>query len=101
VAVLEGDPKAAGMFTMRIKLPAGTIIPPHWHPRDERVTVLSGKVLVGMGDTFAKSGTAFEAGGFYVNPPNVHHYLWVPEESVLQLTCMGPWELHAVEPSSH
>jgi len=97
VAVLEGDPKAAAMFTMRIKLPAGTIIPPHWHPRDERVTVLSGKVIVGMGDTFSKSGTTFEAGGFYINPPNVHHYLWVPEESVLQLTCMGPWELNKVE----
>jgi len=41
VAVLEGDPKAAGMFTMRVKLPAGSIISPHWHPRDERVTVLS------------------------------------------------------------
>jgi len=84
-------------LAMRIKLPAGTIIPPHWHPRDERVTVLSGKVIVGMGDTFAKSGTTFEAGGFYINPPNVHHYLWVPEESVLQLTCMGPWELNKVE----
>ena len=97
VAVLEGDPKAAAMFTMRIKLPAGSIVPPHWHPRDERVTVLSGEVVVGFGDTFAKSGTTFHAGGFYVNPPDVHHYLWVPKESVLQLTCMGPWELHTVD----
>ncbi len=98
VAVLEGDPKAEGMFTMRIKLPAGAVIPPHWHPRDERVTVISGKVLVGLGDTVdKKQGTTFTSGGFYVNPPNLHHYLWIEEESVLQLTCMGPWELHRVE----
>jgi len=97
VAVLEGDPKSAGLFTMRIKLPAGTIIPPHWHPRDERVTVLSGRVVVGFGDKFDKNGKAFRAGGFYVTPPNVHHYLWVPQESVVQLTCEGPWELKKVE----
>src|SRR5689334_6430522 len=40
IAVLEGDPAKEGLFTMRIKLPAGTTIAPHWHPRDERVTVL-------------------------------------------------------------
>ncbi len=98
IAILEGDPKAEGMFTMRIKLPPGTVIPPHWHPRDERVTVISGKVLVGFGDNVdEKKTTAFSAGGFYVNPPNMHHYLSIPEESVLQLTCMGPWELHKVE----
>jgi quercetin dioxygenase-like cupin family protein len=100
VAVLEGDPKSEGLFTMRIKLPAGSIIPPHWHPRDERVTVLSGRVIVGFGDKFEKKGTTFRAGGFYVNPPNVHHFLWIPQESVLQLTCVGPWELHVVEPLS-
>ena len=42
IAVLEGDPKKPGMFTIRVKMPAGTRIPPHWHPRQERVTVLSG-----------------------------------------------------------
>lgn len=98
IAVLEGDPAKEGLFTMRIKLPAGSTIAPHWHPRDERVTVLSGKVMVGFGDVIDSSSTTeFAAGGFYVNPANSHHYLIVPKETVLQLTCVGPWELHAVE----
>src|SRR6266536_3312362 len=50
VAVLEGDPKAPGIFTMRLKIPAGSKVMPHWHPRPERVTILSGKVAVGFGD---------------------------------------------------
>ncbi|MGH8629201.1 MAG: cupin domain-containing protein, partial [Burkholderiales bacterium] len=40
LVVLEGDPKKEGLFTMRLKVPAGTRLPPHTHPRDERVTVL-------------------------------------------------------------
>jgi quercetin dioxygenase-like cupin family protein len=98
VAVLEGDPKQGGMFTMRLKIPAGTRLQPHWHPRPERVTVLSGLAEVGFGDTFDRRSTKhFGAGSFYVNPPKSHHYLYFPRETVLQLTCEGPWELNYVK----
>jgi len=93
VAVLEGDSKQPGIFTMRLKIPAGTRIQPHWHPRPERVTVLSGAAEVGFGDVFdRKTTTHFGPGGFYVNPPQSHHYLYFPRDTVLQLTCEGPWE---------
>lgn len=96
-AVLEGDPKSSGIFTMRLKLPAGTKLPPHWHPRPERVTVLSGEARVGFGDTFdASSMKRFPAGSFYVNPPQSHHFVSFPKETVLQMTGEGPWELHEV-----
>ena len=39
----------------------------------------------------------FESGGFYINPPDVPHSLRFEEESVLQLTCEGPWVLKLVE----
>src|SRR5574341_2444546 len=52
VAVLEGDPKSPGPFTMRLKLPADYKIPPHWHPAHERVTVISGTFNVSRGDQF-------------------------------------------------
>lgn len=98
VAVLEGSPREAGVFTMRIKVPAGTRIEPHWHPRPERVTVLSGRAEVGFGDVFDRKGMKrFDAGGFYVNPPQLHHYLYFPRDTVLQLTCEGPWELNYVK----
>ena len=39
----------------------------------------------------------FTSGGFYVNPPNELHSLSIEEESVLQLTCEGPWEVNYVK----
>lgn len=93
MAVLEGSPKERGMFTIRLRVPAGTTIAPHTHPRPERVTVLSGKVTVTIGG----AGTTFTGGGFYVNPPGVPHHLSFEEETVLQLTCEGPWELKYVQ----
>ncbi|HYK00115.1 MAG TPA: cupin domain-containing protein [Thermoanaerobaculia bacterium] len=97
IAVLEGGPQQEGMFTIRLKLPAGSIVAPHTHPRDERVTVLSGRVRVGFGTKLAEGGKTFTAGGFYVNPPHEPHYLVIEEETVLQLTCEGPWALNYLE----
>ena len=98
MAVLEGDPKAAGIFTMRLRIPAGSKIAPHWHPRPERVTVLSGEVKVGFGDAFRDDGMrAFHAGDFYVNPPEIHHFVVFPRTSVIQITGEGPWELNPVK----
>jgi quercetin dioxygenase-like cupin family protein len=95
IAVLEGDPKAPGTFTMRIKLPAGTKIMPHTHPHPERVTVIWGEARVGFGDVYdAKKTKRFPAGSFYVNPPESHHFLYFPRQTVLQMTGEGPWELH-------
>lgn len=82
---------------MRLRIPAGTRLAPHWHPRDERVTVLPGLVRVGLGDHFREEGmTSFGPGSFYLNPPHSHHYVWIVEDSELQLTGIGPWELHLV-----
>jgi hypothetical protein len=52
LAVLDGDPSKAGLYTMRLAMPAGYRIPPHFHQVDEHVTVISGAFQVGMGDTF-------------------------------------------------
>ena len=49
-AVVEGDPsKAREMFTIRLRFPNGYVLPPHFHPADEYVTVLQGTFLAGMG----------------------------------------------------
>ena len=42
--VMSGDPSKPGLFVVRLKMPAGYKINPHWHPTDEHVTVLSGAV---------------------------------------------------------
>lgn len=98
MAVLEGDPRLEGMFTLRVLVPAGSKLTPHWHPRDERVTVLSGAVELGFGTTADPAATKrYGTGSFYLNPPREMHYLFFPEETVLQMTGQGPWEIHTEE----
>jgi hypothetical protein len=51
LAVLEGVPAAPGSdYTVRLKMPDGYRIAPHWHPRRENVTVILGTFKVGMGE---------------------------------------------------
>jgi hypothetical protein len=98
--VLEGAPQSAGIYTLRLKVPKGTHLPPHWHPEDERVTVLSGRVGVGFGDTFDRKALQwFGAGSFYVNPARSHHYVYFADESVVQLTGVGPWQVQILADS--
>jgi len=95
IAVLEGDPKQVGAFTIRLRVPAGSKVMPHWHPRPERVTVLSGTVKVGFGDVWNDAVMReFRAGDFYVNPPESHHFVAFPRTAVIQITGEGPWELN-------
>src|SRR3954463_14611746 len=98
MAVLEGSPKSDGMFTMRVRIPAGSAIPPHWHPRQERVTILAGAVDLGFGSVANAGNTKrYRAGSFYVNPPRVMHFLYFPEATEMQLTGVGPWELQTTD----
>jgi hypothetical protein len=56
--------------------------------------VLSGLVEIGFGTTVDRTRTKrFGIGSFYVTPSRSMHYLYFPEETVLQITGMGPWEL--------
>ena len=38
-ALVSGDPGKPGPFEIRLDMPDGYVIPPHWHPTDETVTV--------------------------------------------------------------
>src|SRR4051794_26922141 len=49
-AVIKGNRKKRGPFTTGIKMPPSSAVPPHWHPTDEHVTVVSGKLAYGMSD---------------------------------------------------
>lgn len=101
IAVLEGDPAGEGLFTIRLKVPAGTALPVHTHPRPERVTVISGAALLGFGETPDRTAARrLPAGSFYVNPPDVPHFLFMDEETVMQITGTGPWQVRPWKPSS-
>ena len=42
-AVLLGSPAKEGPFVLRLKFPAGFVVPPHRHSKDEFVTVIAGQ----------------------------------------------------------
>jgi len=99
-AVLEGDPAKEGLFTMRLWLPDGFKISPHWHSKVEHVTVISGTFNIGMGEKFAQAATrAMPAGTFGFWPPEMRHFAWAKGETVLQLHGTGPWTITYVNPS--
>ena len=99
VAVVEGNPKSEGHFTLRLIFPPFYKIPPHIHPVDERTTVLRGIISVGAGDVLDTiNAKRLTAGCFYTNPAFVHHYFFTSEEETeIQISTNGPWGLELIE----
>ncbi|CAN5529941.1 hypothetical protein BH20ACI3_BH20ACI3_42780 [soil metagenome] len=99
-AVLEGDSTKEGPFVMRIRFPDGFRIPPHWHPKVERVTVISGTLNLGMGEKFDQSATReMPAGTYGFWPAGMRHFAWVRGQTVVQLHGTGPWIFTYVNPA--
>ena len=93
-AVMQGDPSATGVYAVRLEMPSGYVIAPHYHPTDEHVTVLSGTFLVGMGDsTNAQQTTALGAGGFITAPAQAHHFAIARGRTVVQVHGIGPFAI--------
>ena len=88
------------MFALRLKLPAGYRVPPHTHPVDEVVTVISGTFSLGMGETADQSSAQpLPAGSFFALPPGTPHFVFIDEETVIQISTVGPWGLTYVNPA--
>ena len=99
--VIEGDPAAEGKyFALRLRLPDGYRIPPHWHPVAERVTVISGTFRLGHGDRFDEGATrALKAGSYFTLPPQSRHFASAEGETIVQLNSVGPWQIRYVDPN--
>lgn len=96
-AVIEGDPKAAGLFTMRLSLPANYRIMPHSHPAVEHVTVLKGSFYMGLGEKFdATAAKKIPKGGFGLMNTGTRHFAMTKKKCIIQLHGMGPWAINYV-----
>jgi hypothetical protein len=101
MAVLQGDPSKAGVYTVRLKAGDGYQIAAHWHPTTENITVISGVFNVGAGDKLDMAGTtAIVAGGFASMPARMHHYAWFKGETEVQVHGVGPFKLTYVDPKN-
>jgi hypothetical protein len=97
IAVLEGDPTKDAPFVMRAKMPDGYKIMPHTHPKDERVTVISGTLYVGVGEKFdEKMAKGMPAGSYGRMGAGVKHFGYTKGETVIQLHGTGPWTVDYV-----
>ncbi len=57
LAVIEGPLNQPGPVTFRVKFPANYLLPAHWHPAIEHVTVISGTFNMGTGDQLDRAKT--------------------------------------------
>jgi len=99
-SVLAGNPDKSGMFTLRLRFPPGYAVPPHSHPTDEHVTVISGQLNLGMGSRMNRARAArLIPGGFVNAPARMNHYAFTRSGAVVQITAQGPFVIKYVNPA--
>ena len=97
--VVSGDPGKEGMFTVRIKMPAGYAVAPHHHPTDERVSVVSGSLGYGMGDKLDQGHAGTLNPGYHlVMQAGMNHWVFTRDPATIQVSAMGPFQIIYVDP---
>jgi hypothetical protein len=100
VAVIAGDPASDGPFILRLRMPDGYKIAPHWHPVTEYTTVLSGQMLVGTGDTWDDSKLQLlPQHSVFAIPAHQNHFAKARGETEIQTQGMGPFKRTYVNPA--
>ena len=100
VAALEGDPMKEGPFVVRLQFPDGYHIPPHTHPKTERVTVISGTMFLATGENLDRNAAkTLPAGTYGFWSAGMKHAAWFENGSVIQLHGIGPWQINYLNPA--
>lgn len=100
MSLLEGDPAMPGPFTIRLRFPAGYILPPHRHITAERLTVISGVLRLGPGTVPDRQKTKpLEPGSFATMGANNFHYAYAEGVTVVQLHGRGPLQIIYANPA--
>ena len=107
LAVLVGQPSQNAPYTIRVKVPHGVKLMPHWHPEDRVYTVISGVFYIGVGSRFDSDKLEeYPPGSVVVLPGNTFHFHWAKSsEYITQVTAIGPLGLEYVnaedDPRNH
>jgi quercetin dioxygenase-like cupin family protein len=99
LAIVVGEPTEPGPYVIRVKLPAGVKLMPHWHPEDRVYTVISGVFYIGLGAEFDEEKLeAYPPGAVIVLPGGTPHFHWAKSgEYVTQVTAIGPLGLEYLD----
>jgi hypothetical protein len=98
MAVVSGDPGKKGMFKIQLKMPANYAVPPHSHPTNEVVKVLSGTLHYGMGDKLMAGAKTLRGAHSVVMKANMHHWVHAPAAATIQVSGRGPFQITYVDP---
>jgi quercetin dioxygenase-like cupin family protein len=94
LAVVSGDPTAPGECTLRLVMPDGYRLPPHFHPSYEHVEVMEGTLLAGMGDRLDPKRTRpLTAGDSATALAGMHHFSIARGRTVVSVTFTGPYTI--------
>jgi hypothetical protein len=94
LAVLVGDPANPNPFVIRAQVPAGYRVPPHWHPTIENLTILTGTVALGMGETWDdRALTELPPSGYAVMPAESRHFFLAKTAATFQIHGVGPFAI--------
>jgi quercetin dioxygenase-like cupin family protein len=96
-SALFGSPGKEGPFVLRLKFPAGFIVPPHRHSKDEFVTVISGGFAIAAGEKLDPTAKPLTAGSFVHLPAGMPHHARAVGETVVQINGVGPFDVTYVD----
>ena len=100
LAVVSGDPMAAGQYVVQLSMPSNYRIAPHFHPTDEHLKIVKGEFKVGMGDKMdAKAMKALKVGDTITAPATMHHYAETKGKTIVEVSGTGPFQLTYVNPA--
>ncbi|MFL6736845.1 MAG: cupin domain-containing protein [Sphingomonas sp.] len=101
MAVVSGDPTKSGRFVIQLKMPYNYAVPAHWHPTDEKVTLVSGKLAYGMSDRLDKGkAQALAQGSSVVMKAKHNHWVFTGDGATVEVTAIGPFQITYVDPST-
>ena len=96
---LLGDGTKPGPYVYRVRAPHGFRIPPHWHTKTMHLTVLTGTLMIVMGDSLDSSrAQPYAAGSFLAMPAGMRHLEWFEGETVVHVETEGPIETVFLNP---
>jgi quercetin dioxygenase-like cupin family protein len=96
---LLGEGTKPGAYVYRVRAPNGFRIPPHWHTKTMHLTVLTGTLVLVMGESLDSSqARRYAPGSFLVMPAGMRHVEWFEGETVVHVETEGPMETVFVNP---
>lgn len=100
MAVVSGNPMKDGPFVVRLQMPANYAVPPHHHPTDEKVSIVSGGPLTyGMGDKVDKANSGTLNKGYHVTmQAGMNHWVTTDSAATVQVSGTGPFQIVYVNP---